>query len=165
MLQSEQLKYQQQENSELTSSHKTRCLEAIAILNFHRQQNHNRAVNAIARANKVANTTALLVFAVMTYFLHAALLGGNEDITTHILAFILNIVIALVTTIMIRELHPAKANGLLYWETSIEYERQAKILERELNKSGPLQNVDICQQTRKASVASALSIADSLFQQ
>lgn len=152
-------------DSKQTHDYEFRCMEAIAMLSFHSKQDYHFAIRSYTRVNKVAFHSAIIVFIVMSYFLHAALLGSSVDISTHVIAFILNSIIAIVTFIMVREFHPARANATLYWQSSMRYNKQIKILELEIKKPELVRNNDICQQKRKNSVTTAFTAADRLMHQ
>jgi hypothetical protein len=144
------------------NNHETRYQEAISILKHHRKQNLNIATRSYDRINKAATHVAIVVFIMMSYFLHSALLGGSADTTTHIFALFLSSVVTLVAYLMIREFHPLRAIGAQYWQASNEYKRQIKTLEKEMEIEEPSINHDAFFQKRKVLVASALTTADSL---
>ena len=106
-------------------------LEQIALLTFHCKQDLKFAMRSYARVNKVATIAGVIVFIVMSSFLHSALFTGGADISAHLLAFVVNTTLAIIVCKLIIEFHPLRITGAKYWHSCDERKKQIKKLEQE----------------------------------
>ena len=124
-------KWEYMQHIEHITKGETSRLEEIALLTFHSKQDFRLAMRSYARVNKTASYSGFIVFVVMSYFLHGALLTGHAENSAHLLALIVNIALTLITYKLIREFHPMRMTGAKYWQSCDERKKQIQKLNLE----------------------------------
>lgn len=111
------------------SEHEQNRSEQMALLKFRSKQDFKLAMRSYARVSKTAAYSGFIVFVVMSYFLHGALLTGSADNSAHLLALVVNIALTFVAYKLIHEFHPLRVTGAKYWQSCDQHKQQIKKLE------------------------------------
>lgn len=92
--------------------------QKIKRLEKQRMRDLNLAMRSYARVTRIASYASFIVFVVMSYAMHSALITSETNVAAHFLAFVVNLAIAFITYKLVRELHPLRRLGAAHWNAS-----------------------------------------------